>query len=200
VNPETGAVESDGCDWRKPYVPFERRLTPAQRKKLEKEMMVDPLYYADGYKAVVKCDCTCLTPIHPEHDVKGEYYEICKCGLITAKEGYAYDFATGAFDTDSIKRGSLFHDIACQAIREGRLDTKWQAVSDQLLVDICEIDGMRRLRRWWIFRAVRRYQSRRMAEINGKKATLNPEQFRRYLNTLNAHPIKVVPVDMLRGA
>jgi hypothetical protein len=39
VNPETGAVESDGCDWRKPYVPFERRLTPAQRKKLEKEML-----------------------------------------------------------------------------------------------------------------------------------------------------------------
>ena len=160
---------------------------------LERLVIIDPLYYADGYKAVVKVDCTCMTPIKPKHTIEGCFYEICKCGLITAKENYAYDFATGAFDTDTIKRGSLFHDIVCQAIREGKLDTKWQEVADKLLVDICELDGMSQFRRWWVFKAVREYQARKMAEINSKKATLEPDQFRRYLNTLNAHPIKSVP-------
>jgi len=156
-------------------------------------MIIDPLYYAEGYKAIVKADCTCMTPIKPEHTVEGDFYEICKCGLITGKANYAYDFATGAFDTDTIKRGSLFHDIVCQAIREGKLDTKWQEVADRLYIDICAYDGMWELRQWWQFRTVRKYQEAKMIEINAKKSTLSPDQFRRYLNTLNAHPIKSVP-------
>ena len=156
-------------------------------------MIIETLYYSDGYKAVVRCDCQCLTDIKPPEDIEGHLYSIAKDGMITAKEGYAYDFATGAVDTDTIKRASLFHDIVCQAIREGKLDTKWQAVADQLFKDICLHDDMSRFRARYAYKVVRKYQIKKMAEINAMKAELSPEKFKQYLETLNAHPIKSVP-------
>ena len=138
-------------------------------------MIIETLYYSDGYKAVVRCDCQCLTDIKPPDDIEGRFYSISKDGMITAKENYAYDFATGAMDTDTIKRASLFHDIVCQAIAEGKLDPMYQVNGDRLLRDLCLHDGMSRFRAWYVYRAVRAYQK-------NKKRTI-----------FDAHPIQSVP-------
>jgi len=141
-------------------------------------LKIDALHYRDGYKAVVaKEQWRCESPIRPDEDIHGRFYSIMIDGTIIAEIGYAWDFATGAFNTDTIKRASLAHDIPCQAIAEGKLDPKWQPVADKLLKGICLRDGMWKVRAWWVYRAVRAYQKR-------KKRIL-----------FEAHPIKCIPAE-----
>ena len=140
-------------------------------------MKIDTLLYEDGYEAIVVRHWRCESPIRPEEDVITATYSILRDGTIIAEKNYPWDFATGAFDTLTIIRGSLAHDIICQAIAEGRLDKKWQKPADRLLKRICKLDGMARFRAWYVYRGVRAYQKRK----------------RRIL--FDAHPVKSIPPD-----
>jgi len=124
-------------------------------------MKIDPLFYRDGYKAVVVEPWSCASDIRLEEDIVAPRYAILRDGTILVAHGYLYDFASGAVDTESIRRASLAHDVLCQAISEGRLDPKWQKDADKLLKRVCLLDGMARLRAWWVYRAVRAYQKRK---------------------------------------
>ena len=140
-------------------------------------MKIDTLHYQDGYKAIVSTRWRCESPIRLDEDIITETYSILRDGTLIAEDGYPWDFASGAIDTTTIIRGSLAHDIICQAIAEGRLARKWQKVGDALLKHICRIDGMHGLRRWYVYRSVRAYQKR-------KKRIL-----------FDAHPVKTIPAD-----
>jgi len=106
-------------------------------------MKIEPLFFSGGYKYQVrKYPCSVQTNICPETPIITHRYSIGTCGLITANPGYAWDGATKWFEFRSIRRGSLFHDIVCQAIKAGLLDPKWGEPGDDLLYAICIFDRM----------------------------------------------------------
>lgn len=150
-----------------------------EKVKIEKDpdLIIDRLYYRDGYKAIVETRWSVQSRIRLKRDIITKYYSISKCGLITAEPRYAYDFATGAFDTESIRRASLAHDIVCQAIKEGLLDIKWISEGNRLLMVIGLEDEMWRVRAWWVYKTVSKYWDMKK----------NPED---YLG--DAHPIKMI--------
>ena len=77
--------------------------------------------------------------------------------LLHIKKGYAWDGASGAIDTKTIIRGSLIHDALYQLIRQGELRRSFRAEADSILRDICRMDGMSRLRAWYVYKAVRMF-------------------------------------------
>jgi len=142
-------------------------------------MKIDTLHYRDGYKVVVDRRWACESPIRVGYDVVTDFYSILKDGTLIAQRGYAFDFATKAFDTDTIKRASLAHDILCQAVREGGISRVWQPVADALLKTICLYDKMCRFRAWYVYKFVRGFQ---------KKAMTKP--------LVEAHPVKSVGKEL----
>lgn len=120
-------------------------------------MRGDVIKYWDGYDAQLAEAYTCQTGVFPPEDIDRPFYSITKTGLVTAKFGYAWDFATGAIDTDDIKRASLIHDILYQAIGEGYLPRVFREDADKELRKICREDGMSLIRSWYVYRAVRTF-------------------------------------------
>jgi len=88
------------------------------------------------------------------------FINIYPSGEIVAHKGYAWDGASGAVDTKTIMRGSLFHDVLYQAMRHGKIDRNERCKADDLLIDICDEDGMLEVRQWWVEEGV---------ELFGKK-------------------------------
>ena len=76
---------------------------------------------------------------------------------LTAWKGYSWDGATGAFDTKTIFRGALIHDILYQLIRIGCLPKEFRIEADRELRRICIEDGMGRFRAWYVYFAVRKF-------------------------------------------
>lgn len=77
-------------------------------------------------------------------------------GELLVRKGYAWDGPSGpTIDTKSFMRGSLFHDVGYQLMREAKVPIDRLKLFDQLLVDICELDGMWSWRRRWVYRGVR---------------------------------------------
>jgi hypothetical protein len=80
-------------------------------------------------------------------------------GRITAYPGYAWDGASGpAIDTKTIMRGSLYHDIGYQIMRDGYLrEDIYRQRFDAMLRAICLADGMCAIRAWYVYEAVHRF-------------------------------------------
>ena len=77
-------------------------------------------------------------------------------GVLWIAEHYAWDGPSGpTIDTKTFMRGSLFHDVLYQMIREGVLDKKYRIVADKLLRKICLEDGMNKFRAWYVYRIIR---------------------------------------------
>ena len=112
------------------------------------------IYYRRGFKAQVAVEFRIYTSICPLTDIVTDFYEIHTDGLIIIKVGYCWDFATGGFDTRTIIRGSVVHDVICQAIIDGLLDRKWKKEGDRLFRKLCREDGMHPIRVWYTYIAV----------------------------------------------
>ncbi|MCZ6654840.1 MAG: DUF1353 domain-containing protein [Planctomycetota bacterium] len=85
------------------------------------------------------------------------YIALHKNGLLQIHKGYAWDGPSGpTWDTMNFMRGSLVHDALYQLIRMGKLDPKWRKTADEILYEVCRMDGMSRWRSWYVLRAVRR--------------------------------------------
>ena len=79
-----------------------------------------------------------------------------KDGLLTAKKGYEWDGPSGpAIDTANFMRGSLFHDLLYQLMREGYIPRSFRKKADQVMRELCLADGMSKIRAWWVYTAVR---------------------------------------------
>ena len=131
--------------------------------------------YVDGYEFKLAESGCMQTEIYPPNDINTPFYSISKTGRIVGKKGYAWDGITGPmFNTKSFHRSSLFHDIVCQAINEGRLDPSWRPQGDKEFRRIAIMDGeglgvvarqIHRVRAWYAYRAVCAYTKLR----NGSK-------------------------------
>ena len=109
------------------------------------------------YKYQLTSSYNIQTNIVMNDDIWEDYIYLHKSGMMTIKEGYAWDGATGGIDTKNFMRGSLVHDALTQLIRLKRLPQCQRLNADKLLKQICLDDGMCKLRAWWVFKAVRAY-------------------------------------------
>lgn len=123
--------------------------------------------YKSGYKYVLAEDITIQSPYRTANfSVKrislinacGGYVDVMGDGTMTVRKGYAWDGPSGpAFDTKSFMRGSLFHDVSYQLIREGCLNIEQRDVADDWLLLICKEDGMLSLSRWIVHWCLRKF-------------------------------------------
>jgi len=122
-----------------------RKLNRAERRASGKK----------GYKYDVTKRQAIQTEITGYHIIN-DFFELQVCGLLIVKKGYKWDGPSGpTIDTPSFMRGSLWHDLGYQLMREGLIDHKHRQYFDLLLYRICKEDGMLHIRAEWVYYAVR---------------------------------------------
>lgn len=113
------------------------------------------IFYKAGYKYQLYETYKVQTPI-TGYMVSDRYFAMDIDGLLTIREGYAWDGPSGpTIDTLDFMRGSLVHDALYQMMGAGMIDLSHRKAADQLLRAICREDGMSAIRAWWVYRAVR---------------------------------------------
>lgn len=115
--------------------------------------------YNGGYKYQIKKTYAVTSDIKPIESIDTEYIQLHADGVLTIKEGYAWDGPSGpAIDTKDFMRGALVHDALYQLMREKHLDhDTYREAADRQLQKICLEDGMWTVRAWWVYEAVRRF-------------------------------------------
>jgi hypothetical protein len=105
--------------------------------------MTERIAYSKGYKNQLKETISLQTGIIPPCTIKtsGGFAQLNTDGLVIAFKGYAWDGATKAKDTPAMIRPSLWHDIFCQFIAEGVLDTSYRKQVDELLAELYQEDA-----------------------------------------------------------
>ena len=89
-------------------------------------------------------------------NVAHKYFSLGLDGYLEVYPGYRWDGPSGpTFDTDNFMRGSLFHDVLYQMIREDDLTIYERAEADNVLYNICREDGMSWIRAKWVLAGVR---------------------------------------------
>ena len=122
--------------------------------------MVDCIQYKGGYKYQLKKSGILPTKVLPdEAKAIGDFVKLGTDGALEIANGYAWDGPSGpTIDTKNFLRGSLVHDALYQLMRDAGLDKEtWRKTADEELVRFCGLDGMSRVRRWWVLQAVRRF-------------------------------------------
>lgn len=98
--------------------------------------------YIRGIKYQLAQTYTVQTPIVGVTIIH-DYFVLREDGLLTVFKGYAWNGADfPAMDSKSAMRGSLVHDVFCQAMRLGLLDVSYQRAVHDLLREHCIEDGM----------------------------------------------------------
>ena len=82
------------------------------------------------------------------------FYTLLK-GELTVYTGYEWDGATGAIDDKTILRGSCIHDVLCEMVSYRLIDSSYRKYADKEMIVICDIDGMMKLRKEWVYFAIR---------------------------------------------
>jgi hypothetical protein len=132
--------------------------------------------YKAGYKYQLVEGDSWQTDIIPEQPIDEPFYSLDMNGLLTAKPGYAWDGPSGpTIDTHTFMRGSLFHDICYQMMREGLISRNGNRTkSDKLLREVCLFDGMWKVRAWWVYKGVRKGAER--SSIVGRPILTAPKR------------------------
>ena len=113
--------------------------------------------YKSGYKYQLVEEYQVEISVTPEKNIQTSYIDLTTEGLLTIKNGYAWDGPSGpTIDTPNFMRGSLVHDALYQLMRNKLIDKeKWRKKADGDLKRMCVEDGMSRIRAWWVHEAVR---------------------------------------------
>ncbi len=113
--------------------------------------------YKSGYKYQLVDEYQVEISITPEKNIQTNYIDLTTEGLLTIKNGYAWDGPSGpTIDTPNFMRGSLVHDALYQLMRNKLIDKeKWRKKADGDLKRMCVENGMSRIRAWWVHKAVR---------------------------------------------
>lgn len=115
---------------------------------------MDKIYYTDGYKYQLAKTYQHVTDIFG-FEIETDYLALNKTGLLTIKQGYAWDGASGpTVDTKSSMRGSLVHDALYQLMGIDHRLVKYRIYADDLLYMICCEDGMSSFRAYLWRKAV----------------------------------------------
>ena len=88
------------------------------------------IFYRDGFKGQLEEDYTVRVAIYPPEDVHGDRIDLLKTGLLTIRQGYAWDYDTCAIDTRRSKRASLVHDALYRLMNFEKLSWKWKPAAD----------------------------------------------------------------------
>ena len=104
-----------------------------------------------NYKYQLVSDYAIPITIKPRDNVRTQFIDLDVQGLLTIKNGYAWDGPSGlGIDTRSFMRASLVHDALYQLMRAEYLDHRvQQRPADDFLRAICLEDGMGKLRAWF---------------------------------------------------
>ena len=128
--------------------------------------------FKDGYKYQLDETYTIQTAIFPAGPIITEYIELDVNGGLTIKTGYAWDGPSGpTIDTKTFMRGSLVHDALYQLMRQGKLNKTWRPAADWILLNICDIDGMSKIRQRWVHKGVEWF-AKKAAESSSKKKVI----------------------------
>jgi hypothetical protein len=78
--------------------------------------------------------------------------------VLYIEKGYAWDHASGAFDTKSIIEGALVHDALCELMHNGKLTTSaWDRAAEIMYdINIGEPFPMMKMRAKWIRKAIKK--------------------------------------------
>jgi hypothetical protein len=110
-------------------------------------MKGDKIKYRKGYKYQLADNYDLFVGIYPVKNIKTDWVELSRKGILSIKKGYAWDGASGpTVDTADTMRGSLVHDALYQLLRLGLLPESCRIKADELLHDICCEDGMSEFR------------------------------------------------------
>ncbi len=112
--------------------------------------------YKSGYKYQLVEEYQVEISVTPEKNIQTNYIDLTTEGLLTIKNGYAWDGPSGPIiDTPNFMRGSLVHDALYQLMRNKLIDKeKWRKKADRDLKGMCVEDGMSRIRAWVVHEAV----------------------------------------------
>lgn len=90
-------------------------------------------------------------------------------GRLYIKAKYRWDGPSGpTIDTANFMRGSLAHDALYQMMRAGSLHPSWRQRADELLYQLCRLDGMgwfRGQRVYWGLRLAAGHAAKRQHEV-----------------------------------
>ena len=133
--------------------------------------------YKSGYKYQLKAEYAVQIDIRPATPIDIEYVALTTAGVLTIREGYAWDGPSGpTIDTLNFMRGSLVHDALYQLMRERQLDEgTYRDAADRLLQKICKEDGMSTLRAWTVYEGVHFFGEPSADPANDKPVTRAPE-------------------------
>ena len=117
---------------------------------------MERIIYREGYKYQLADTYSVQVDIFPMDNINTDFLILYDDGLLTIREGYAWDGASGpAIDTKNFMRGSLVHDALYQLMRLGLLRQEQRDAADILLRKIVREDGMSAIRAWWVYWGVR---------------------------------------------
>jgi hypothetical protein len=113
--------------------------------------------FKSGYKYQLKKDYSVYIPIILQKEIITEYIKLNTDGILTIKEGYAWNGPTGpVITTLNFMRGSLIHDSLYQLMREEYLDhDTYRKTADKILYNTIIEDGMWNFRAWYIYQGTR---------------------------------------------
>jgi len=125
--------------------------------KVAFELLEDKIWYKDNYKyqleytARIRVELILLKPI----TIRFLKYEK---GILHVIPGYAWNGPSGpTMDTDTFIRASLFHDALYQLMEECYLSWDYKELADNILKDICKLDGMSLFRRNYVYQFVDKF-------------------------------------------
>jgi hypothetical protein len=118
---------------------------------------MERIYYKKGYKYQSSRQRQIMTEFRPESEIKTIYGRLETNGLLTAFPRYAWDGASGCPDFEWIMRGSFWHDLGYQMIREGVMPPESKTEWDALLKKCCLEDGAWKWQASLVEKAVKKF-------------------------------------------
>jgi hypothetical protein len=113
------------------------------------------IQYRKGYKYQLVKTTSVQTEVYPPDDIQAEYIDLTSTGLLTNKEGYAWDGCSGpTWDDKTNIHGGLTHDSLYQLMRMGLLAQRYKEPADRELQKQCILDGMGKIRAWYYYQGV----------------------------------------------
>lgn len=138
-------------------------------------MPADQIQYRSGYKYQLAAPYSIRITIRPEEIITTNWLALEPSGWLHINVGYCWDGPSGpACDTKSFMRASLVHDALYQLMRLEQLPQECRKDADQIMLAICKADGMWAPRRWWCYRAVRRFAARAADPASRKEVKVAP--------------------------